>query len=107
MNSILIWALTVAVEYAVLLTLFRKERLKSLLYCTLVNAITNPMMNFAIHNATSTFQADWMPLFFLFEGLVILAESTLMYLLLDMEYLQALLWAVAANALSASLSFFL
>lgn len=84
--------LTILIEYAAYLVIIRKDPLKLFLYSVLINAFTNPLLNYL-------YIFEFHELYYLEIGVAI-AESFLLWLLMEISYPKAMFISVAANLIS-------
>jgi len=99
MSSLALLALgsTIAVEFLVYWVVLRTTPLRLFCYSVLINTLTLPLANFAYSSLSLNF--------YLIEGVVILSESFLLFLLLQKRYLLCLLLSLIANSITALISF--
>ncbi len=89
--------ITVVVEFLIL-WLFTRDRLeKLLLYSLLINSFTLPLATYSYYNILNNI--------YIIEIAVIIVESVLIMLLLQMKYKVALLISLIANFITAIIGF--
>jgi hypothetical protein len=91
-NFILPWILTILIEFVVIWLIIRKDTSKLLAYSILINSITLPLATYSYiyiyHN------------FLLTELVVMIIESLLLMLLLNIKYSKALIISITANIIT-------
>lgn len=94
-NLIIPWIITIFVEFIIIWLFIRREPAKLLFYSLLINSITLPL-------ATYSYLYIF-PNLILTEAGVILAETVLLKLILNISYRQSLIISAVANITSAML----
>nr|WP_319374811.1 hypothetical protein [uncultured Methanobacterium sp.] len=98
-DFIFLWILTVCIEFLIIWLFIRKDPLKLLFYSLLINSITLPLATYSYYFLNSSF--------ILTETAVLLVETVLLKLLLEIGYPRALSIALVANIITALLGFFI
>jgi len=96
---LLVLFLTIIIEFTVYWIFIRKEPLKLFFYALLINFLTFPLANYGYQYVLNNFVA--------IEIIVIFIESVVLFLLLKQKYLKSLWMSMAANLVTALLSFLL
>lgn len=108
-NLLLALGITIAVETVIYRLLLNDKITTLLMYSALVNGITNPLINVGYVWATAKLYQSppplFNPVFLTGEAIVILVEVPLIALLAKCGFKRAALVSVAANGVTASLSF--
>ena len=92
---------TIVSEALVYTILIKDKLIEKYIACILVNSFTNPLLNFLLLNCVEYTLFN----FVLLEFLVVLVETILISLLLDLNLKQSFKVSFFANLFSASLSF--
>jgi hypothetical protein len=96
---LILWLLTVVIEFIIIWAFIRDKPLKLLFYSFLINSFTLPIATYSYINIIS----NWL----IVEICVTLAESVILKLLLETKYRNALLISTAANSATALLGLLL
>lgn len=96
-NYIDAWFLTIIVEFSILWIFIKKENPELFLYSILINSFTLPLATYSYQNLLNNI--------YIIELLVILIESFLIMILLQIKYKKAVLISIIANTITALIGF--
>lgn len=91
------WFITVVVEFAILWLFIKKTPEKLFLYSLLINSFTLPIATYSYENIITNI--------YIIEISVILAESILIMILLQIKYKKAFLISLIANFVTTVIGF--
>lgn len=92
-NIILALLITITVEFLILYLIFKDSPLKLFSYSVLINSFTLPIATYIYLNVLNNL--------FMVEISVILVESVLIMLLLEIKYKKAIFISIIANSVTA------
>ncbi|MBI5680878.1 MAG: hypothetical protein HZC47_08300 [Methanobacterium sp.] len=91
------WILTIIIEFFILWLFIKKQTLELLLYSILINSLTLPLATYSYQNILNNI--------YIIELTVILLESLLIMILLQIKYKKAFLISITANTATALTGF--
>jgi hypothetical protein len=92
-NLILALLITIIVEFVILYSFFRESPFKLLIYSVLINSFTLPLATYIYIYILNNF--------LIVEIIVVLVESVLIMLLMEVKYKKSVLISLLANLVSA------
>jgi hypothetical protein len=92
-NLILALLITIIVEFLIFYLFFRKSPLKLFIYSVLINSFTLPLATYIYIYILNNF--------LIAEIMVVLVESVLIMLLMEIKYKKSVLISIVANLVSA------
>ena len=87
------WFLTIIVEFFILWLFIKKQTWELFLYSVLINSFTLPLATYSYQNLLNNI--------YIIELSVIIVESFLIMILVQIEYKKALLISITANTVTA------